>query len=326
MNGLWPAPTRRAVLACGALGGTLGAGPARSAPRTVLHVATWPGLDAVAKAVLPQWRQRHPDVDVTILSRESDDHHTAMITALSTASLLPDVVALAADSLGRFSRGNGLEDLAREPWRIDRLRLRPRLVPCAYDQAVAGNGAVVAMPADIGPGTMLHRADVLARAGVVEEALTASWDSYLQAGVRIKAATGAYLVAGVGQIANIAIRTGLKPSEGLYFGQASRVLVTSERFVRAFDIARRARQLKLDARVSAWSNEWVGALKRGSLATALTGAWFVGSLGNWVAPQTRGLWRAAQLPAGGHVAYGGAPHWRHPCAQAGRFCRQGGGH
>jgi multiple sugar transport system substrate-binding protein len=270
----------------------------------VLTVATWPGLDAGAKAVLPQWRQRHPEVDVVVLSREYGDHHTAVTTALSTSALLPDVVALAADYVGRFARGNGLEDLAREPYRID--RLRPRLVPYAYDQAVTRRGAVVAMPADIGPGTLLYRHDILARAGVPEEALTASWDSFLQAGVRIKAATGAYLVAGVAQIANIAIRTGLKPGEGLFFDEDSRVLVTSERFVRAFEIARQARQLKLDARVSAWSNEWVEALKRGSLATELTGAWFAGSLGNWVAPQTRGLWRAAQLPAGAHVAYGGA--------------------
>jgi multiple sugar transport system substrate-binding protein len=84
------------------------------------------------------------------------------------------------------------------------------------------------------------------------------------------------------------------------------VLVGSDRFVRAFELARQLRQLKLDARVSPWSNEWVEGFKRGTLATELSGAWLVGALSNWVAPQTRGLWRAAQLPAGAHVAYGGA--------------------
>jgi multiple sugar transport system substrate-binding protein len=293
-------PTRRALLACGALG----AWPARATPRTVLTVATWPGLDIGAKAVLPHWRQRHPDVDVVILTREYGDHHTAVTTALSTASLLPDVVAVAADYLGRFARGQGLQDLAQEPYRID--RLRPRLVPYAYDQAVARHGAVVAVPADIGPGTLLYRADILSRAGVPEADLTPSWSSYLRAGARIKAATGAYLVADAGQIANIVIRTGLQPGEGMFFDQDSRVLVGSDRFVRAFELARQARQLKLDARVSPWSNEWVEGFKRGTLATELTGAWMVGALSNWVAPQTSGLWRAAPLPAGAHVAYGGA--------------------
>ncbi len=295
-----PEPTRRALLACGALAAL----QARAAPRQVLTVATWPGLDAGAKAAVPLWQQRHPDVEVLILSREYGDHHTAMTTALSTSGLLPDVVALAADYVGRFARGNGLEDLKREPYRID--LLRARLVPYAYDQAVTRAGAVVAMPADIGPGTLLYRADILARAGVAEEELTGSWSHYLQAGVRIKAATGAYLIANVAQIANIAIRTGLQPGEGLFFDQDSRVLVTSERFVRAFEVARQARLQRLDARVNPWSNEWVEGFKRGTLATELSGAWLVGSLNNWVAPQTTGLWRAAQLPAGAHVAYGGA--------------------
>jgi multiple sugar transport system substrate-binding protein len=288
------------VLACG----VLGAASVRAAERTALTVATWPGLDIGARAIMALWQKRHPDVDVVILSREYGDHHTAVTTALSTSGLLPDVMAVAADYVARFARGNGLQDLTREPYRID--RLRSRLVPYAYDQAVTRVGAVVAMPVDIGPGTMLYRADILARAGVAEEELTRSWSSYLQAGIRVKASTGAYLITDVAQIADIVIRSDLQPGEGLYFDQNSRALVSSERFVRAFEVARQARQHKLDARVNPWSNEWAEGLKRGTLATELSGAWMVGSLGNWVAPQTRGLWRAAPLPAGAHVAFGGA--------------------
>jgi len=293
-------PTRRAVLACG----MFGAMPLRAAERTVLTVAAFPLVDEIARAALPLWQRRHPDVDIHIVSRQYGDHHTAMTTALSTSVLLPDVMALEASFVGRFAQGSGLEDLAREPYGI--ARFRPRLVPYAYDQAVGRTGAVVAMPTDIGPGTMLYRADILARAGVAEEELTGSWGSYLDAGTRIKAATGAYLIAHVQQIKDILIRTGLKPGEGLYFDQDSRVLVTSARFVRAFDVARQVRRHKLDARVAAWSNEWAEGFKRGTLATELSGAWLVGQLSNWVAPQTRGLWRAAQLPEGAHVAYGGA--------------------
>ncbi len=294
------APTRRAVLACGVLGVL----PVGATERTVLTVAAFPLVDEIARAALPLWQRRHPDVEVRIVSRQYGDHHTAMTTALSTSVLLPDVMALEASFVGRFAQGSGLEDLAREPYGIG--RFRTRLVPYAYDQAVNRNGAVVAMPTDIGPGTMLYRADILARAGVAEEELTRSWSSYLEAGTRIKAATGAYLVAHVQQIKDILIRTGLKAGEGLYFDQDSRVLVTSERFVRAFEVARQVRRNKLDARVAAWSNEWAEGFKRGTLATELSGAWLVGQLSTWVAPQTRNLWRAAQLPEGAHVAYGGA--------------------
>jgi multiple sugar transport system substrate-binding protein len=79
------------------------------------------------------------------------------------------------------------------------------------------------------------------------------------AGLKIKAATGAYLMAHARDMKDIVIRTGLRPGEGLYFDAQSRVLVGSPRFVRAFELAREVRRQKLDARVIAWSNEWAEA-------------------------------------------------------------------
>jgi multiple sugar transport system substrate-binding protein len=37
----------------------------------------------------------------------------------------------------------------------------------------------------------------------------------------------------------------------------------------------------------------------------MSGAWLAGHLNNWLAPDTKGLWRAAQLPEGAWAAYGG---------------------
>jgi multiple sugar transport system substrate-binding protein len=123
--------------------------------------------------------------------------------------------------------------------------------------------------------------------------------------VTIKRVTGAYLMAHARDMKNILIRTGIQPGEGLYFDQEGKVLVTSPRFVRAFELAREVRRHKLDARVSEWSNEWSEGFKRGTLATQLTGAWLAGHLSNWLAPATAGQWRALQLPEGAFAAYGG---------------------
>jgi multiple sugar transport system substrate-binding protein len=179
-------------------------------------------------------------------------------------------------------------------------------VAFAYDQAVNKRGAVVAVPTDIGPGTLLYRHDLLARAGLSEADLTPTWEAYVDAGIRLKAATGAYLISDAQTLKDIVIRSGVRPGEGLYFDSESRVLVTSPRFVRAFELARKLRRNKLDARVAAWSNEWAEGLRRGTLATELSGAWMVGQMNNWVAPATRGLWRAAQLPQSTFVSYGGS--------------------
>ena len=269
----------------------------------LLTVAAFPAVDEIVKAAIPAWKKLHPTVDVKVVSRQFADHHTAMTTALSTSFYLPDVMALEVGYVGRFAQGGGLEDLSQAPYNIR--RFEAQFVPYALRQATSRSGAVVAAPTDIGPGTLLVRSDILAKAGVSDADLTASWESYVAAGVKIKKTTGAYLLAHARDIKDIAIRTGIQPGEGLYFDKDSRVLVASPRFVRAFELARQVRQNKLDAKVSAWSNEWSEGFKRGTLATQLSGAWLAGHLNNWLAPATKGQWRALQLPEGAFAAYGG---------------------
>ncbi len=268
-----------------------------------LTVAAFPAVDEIVRSAIPLWKKSHPGVDIKVVSRQFVDHHTAMTTALSTSFYLPDVMALEVGYVGRFAQGGGLEDLAKEPYNIK--KFQSRFVPYAFDQATNRTGAVVAAPTDIGPGTLLYRTDILAKAGISEDELTRSWDSYVDSGIRIKATTGSYLMAHARDMKDIVIRTGIKAGEGLYFDNQSKVLVSSPRFVRAFELARKIRQNKLDARVNAWTNEWSEGFKRGSIATQMTGAWLAGHLNNWLAPTTKGLWHAAQLPEGSFAAYGG---------------------
>lgn len=280
----------------------LSLGQAHAASIT-LTVAAYPAVDLIIKAAIPEWSQRHPDVAIKVVSRQFADHHTAMTTALSTQGNLPDVMALEVGYLGRFAIGQGLSDLSQAPYAIG--RDSGRFVAYAVQQATTPQGAVVAVPTDIGPGTLLYRSDLLAKAGLTEADLTRSWDSYVASGIKLKAATGAYLLAHARDMKDILIRSGLAPGEGLYFGPNAEVLVTSPRFVRAFELARAIRQNKLDAKVAAWSSDWAEGFKRGSIATQMSGAWLAGHLASWLAPATKGLWRAAQLPEGAFAAYGG---------------------
>ncbi|MBQ0936015.1 ABC transporter substrate-binding protein [Ideonella paludis] len=300
---------RLAAGLCGAVGlgvlfGATGAWAQAAPPaRTTLVVAAYPAVDEIVRKALPAWQRRHPTVDVKVVSRAFADHHTAMTTALSTAFYLPDVMALEVGYVGRFAQGGGLEDLREQPYDIQ--RFQQRWVPYALAQATSRKGRIVAVPSDIGPGTMLYRQDILSKAGLTEADLTATWEGYVQSGVQIKARTGAYLMAHARDLKDILIRVGIAQGDGLYFDANNKVLVNSPRFVRAFELARKVRQNKLDARVGTWSNEWSEGFKRGSLATQISGAWLAGHLNNWLAPATKGLWRAAPLPQGAFAAYGG---------------------
>ena len=270
----------------------------------VLTVAAYPAVDSIIKAAIPAWEKKHPGVQVKLISRAYADHHTAMTTALSTSSKPPDVMVLESSYVARFATGGGLEDLGAPPYRLN--ESKHLFASFSIDQAKSSKGQLVAIPTDIGPGTLLYRNDLLLKAGLQESDLTDSWDSYVNAGVVMKKATGAYLVAHARDVKDLIIRGGVKPGEGLYFDDAGHSLVTNERFVKAFELAKRIRQHKLDGKISAWSNEWAEGFRRGHVATQMSGAWIAGHLNNWLAPETKGLWRAAQLPENTWAAWGGS--------------------
>ena len=274
------------------------------AQKTTVTVATFPDLDRAAKAAVPRWNALHPNVEIKIVSLQYSDHHTAMTTALATGSGLPDVMAVDLRFMGKFAEAGGLEDLLKAPFNA--APLREKFVSYTIPQATNSKGELVAMPTDIGPGTLIYRKDVIEKAGVTEAELTKNWESYIEAGKKIKEKTGAYLLADAADIRDIVIRSGVKDGEGLYFDRNGRVLVDSPRFERAFELGHKARQAGIDAKVVAWTNEWSTGFKQNRIATQMMGAWLAGHLKNWLAPDTTGLWRAAGLPGGVYASYGGS--------------------
>ena len=76
--------------------------------------------------------------------------------------------------------------------------------------------------------------------------------------------------------------------------------------VHAFEVAKEIREKELDARVLAWSSEWVEGLKNGTFATQLSGAWLLGHLQNWIAPESSGQWAVEHLPNGIYGSWGGS--------------------
>ncbi len=288
---------RRAWLAAGLL-------PSAARPQTPLRVAAFPLVDQVAEQALSDWQALRPGIGLQVLSRPYRDHHTAVATALASDAQLPDLLALEASQLGRFARGRGLQPLELPPFEL--ARHAEAITPFALQQARNEAGELIAIPADIGPGTLLLRQDLLERAGLQAEDFTRSWDAYVAAGERVRARTGARLVSHVQLLKDILLRHGIAPGEGQFYDAQSRPLVRQPRFRRAFEIARQVRRLGLDARLATWSNEWAEALRRGHLVSDLGGAWLVGQLSSWVAPQTAGLWRASALPEDTQTSYGGA--------------------
>lgn len=277
--------------------------PSRQAP-VRLTVATYPDLDRALRVALPAFARLHPEVEVNALSLGHKDHHTAMITALAAGAALPDLIALDMDFMGKFVESAGLEDLSRPPYNA---HLRSgEVAKFAWQAGISRSGALRALPVDVGPGALFYREDLLARAGLNEPDLTRSWASFIASGQRIRAATGAYLIAHAQDLKDIYIRAGLKDGEGVFFDARGKSLVQTPRFQRAFELARQARAAGIDAGMRVWTNEWAEGFRRDVIASQMMGSWLGGHLKNWLAPGTAGKWRSAPLPEGTAAAWGGS--------------------
>ncbi len=277
---------------------------AQAQATTTITVASFPSFDMAIKAAIPLYKKLHPEIDIKLASLAFADHHTAMTTALATGANLPDVMAVELSYIGKFAESGGLEDLAKAPYNA--MPSTSRFAKFSVPQAMSGTGALAAMPADIGPGALFYRKDLLDKAGVTEADLTRSWDSYIAAGKKLKAATGAFLLANAADIKDIYIRSGLKDGEGIYFNKKGQPLINTPRFQKAFELAKSAREAGIDGKISAWSNEWSEGFKRDKVASQMMGAWLAGHLSSWLAPESKGNWRSAQLPNGTFASWGGS--------------------
>ncbi|MGY2894738.1 extracellular solute-binding protein [Deinococcus sp. UYEF24] len=276
--------------------------------KTTITIGVFPDLDSVVKAALPGFNKKFPNIEVKINSLAYADHHNALTTALATGSGANDVEAIDFGYVAKFAEGGGLVDISKAPYNAG--QYRSQFVAYTYPQAITDDGRMVAMPTDIGPGSMFYRTDFLKKAGVSAADLNRSWDSYIAAGKKIVAANpGSFLIPDAGEVAQIIIRTGLNTGEGLYFDKSNKVLVspTSPRFMQAFTVAKAIRDAKLDARAgAAFSSDWTTAFQKGNLASEVSGAWLVGHMQNWLAKDFAGKWASQQLPGKSFTSYGGS--------------------
>jgi len=271
--------------------------------RVTITVAVYPDLDSVIKGVLPAFQVLYPDIEVELEVAGYGDHHTKLLTTLAAGMGVPDVAAVEIGYIARFAAEGGLVDLSQPPYNAE--AYAALFVPYAWQQAHTVDGRLIAMPADIAPATMFWRRDVFAERGAsIDEIKT--WEDYIEVGRRLT-----YDADGDGQIDHWLVDDAATVAMILwgghtrFFDQEGNCIVDSPRFVRAFEVAKAIREAGLDARISAWTSEWYEAFRRGTVATAINGAWLMGHLKNWIAPETARLWGAAQLPGGTYTQRGG---------------------
>ena len=158
------------------------------------------------------------------------------------------------------------------------------------------------MPWDSAPVALYYRRDLFARAGLASEPeavarLLATWEDYYRAARTIKEKTGAYALPlsgsrNDGRLFEIL----LQQQGGGYFDERGRVILDDRRALRALEFLGRLYKEGLAHESVPWEDPWYAAIREGSVATLIGGAYLESLLRNWIAPETAGLWGVVPLP------------------------------
>lgn len=261
----------------------------------------FPDFDSSLKVLLPEFEKK-TNIKVDYLMNNHGDHHTKLTTNLATGSGAGDVIVVDVEKIGPFVASGGLVNLS-EKYGAD--QYQALFAPYAWAQGKGADGGMYGIPVDLGPGVMYYRNDIFEKYGIDAKAAIKDWDAYIAAGEKLKK-NNVQLIASAADVAQAIIYTTVPEGEGLYFDKDGEPVVTSERFVKAFTVAKEIRDKGLDGHILAWSNEWYEGFRNGTFATQLSGAWLLGHLNNWIAPETKGKWRVSNLPDGIYGSWGGS--------------------
>ncbi|AGB40266.1 ABC-type sugar transport system, periplasmic component [Halobacteroides halobius DSM 5150] len=274
--------------------------------KVTIEVATWADEALKAKGgVIDQFEEKYPNINVKVSKTAFADHHKTLITKIAAGGDVPDVAFIEVSYVGNFAAKGGFVDLSKAPYNAD--QYKENYVDYAYSHAKTTAGKLIAVPTDTAPATVYYRKDPLNKLGYTRADMQTMQD-WIEAGKKFAKDTDGdgsndrWLIADAANIFNIFARSG----ENRYFDEEGNCIVTAERFVKGMKIAKKIRDLGLDAGVPAWSGEWVAALKNGTVLMEPTGAWLGGHLKGWIAPKDKGEWRATNLPNGMYAQNGGS--------------------
>jgi len=261
-----------------------------------IRIDGFPDYDSQINAIAPGLTQHN----VTMLKNNHGDHHNKLKTNLATGTGAGDVVLIDVGFVGSFVNAGGFVDLT------DFYKgLAGDYANYAVEAGKGNDGAQYAVPVDLGPGVMYFRRDYMEDMGFDLEEVMTDWDTYLAYGAKLKE-KDIMLIGDAGALANAYYRFNVAEGEGLYFTSDGKPLVTGPRFVKAFEIAKAVRDGGMDGNISEWTEDWYAGFREGKFATQMSGAWLLGHLKNWIAPDTSGNWGVSNLPAGTFGTWGGS--------------------
>ncbi|GCE08662.1 ABC transporter substrate-binding protein [Dictyobacter aurantiacus] len=260
-----------------------------------ITMTLWYWNRALDDRLLAQVERRFPHVRFQVL-KIGGGYDAKLRTSLAGHANIPDIVAINANIATYFPDADQFADLRL----LGAGRISQAYLDWKWQQGIAPGGRVIALPMDTGPTALFYRADLFKRAGLPSDPVAVAarlktWDDYLQAGVRMRQATGGR-VHMFDNINNVFTQI-MGQSRQQYFDAANHYIGDRAEVRRAWNYAARVHQLDLSAKATSYSTDWSAAISTSSIASFVGAVWMKHRLKD-AGPETAGLWRVVPAPGG----------------------------
>lgn len=261
-------------------------------PSGTITVWGWDVAAETMKLSVEKFKKQYPDVEVKVEDFSSGDLYEKLTVGMAArGSGLPDVVLMEDERIPGYIHQfpDGFTQLDKLGYDKYKGAFNPAKIASVQDK----EGNLIAAPWDIGPAGVFYRTDFFEKANVDPESIK-TWDDYIEAGKKIKDATGVKLLPI--DIANYdGVFHMMLQQQGIsYFDKEGDILLDSDEAIRAMEVIKSFHENDLILNNSGWDG-LVTATVNGSVATVPYGVWYAGTIMDQ-APDLKGKWDVFYLP------------------------------
>ena len=232
--------------------------------------------------------EEHPDAQIEIVERLSEDIETAVIASNGDTSTLPDILLVQDNSFQKFVT-NYPEVYADLTGKYDLTDFAPGKV--AYSTI---DGKNYGIPFDAGTVTATYRVDYLEEAGYTVEDLTdIDWNRFLEIGRDVKEKTGRAMLSGQAGAVDMVMIMLQSCGSSLFNEDGSVNLKDNAALKEVISIYKTMVDEGIFIEVNTW-DEYIGTISNQTVVSTMTGCWILSTIMSL--PEQKGLWALTNIP------------------------------
>ncbi|RDU37094.1 sugar ABC transporter substrate-binding protein [Neobacillus piezotolerans] len=261
-------------------------------PKGIITVWGWDVAAATLEASVKSFQEKYPDVKVKVEDFNSGDLYSKLTVGLAArGSGLPDVVLMEDERIPGYVHQfpQGFLNLGELGYDKHKDLFNEAKIASVKDQ----DGNLIAAPWDIGPAGVFYRVDLFKQANVDPNSIE-TWEDYIAAGEKIKAATGVELLPIDVPNYDGVFAMMMQQQGKSYFNEDNTVNLQSPEAIRAMKLIKEMYDKGLVLQNNGWDGI-VTATVNGSVATVPYGVWYAGTIMDQ-APDLKGQWDVFYLP------------------------------